>query len=319
MSGAVLFSTVSKEEPSRIEPIADMNVPGMEGAISICSLGGDELAVSLENGSVLLKIFNLDQKEKSRDLIMRGRGPDEFAAIGSIRMRREDDSSYMDFNVQQPRSLIAIKIDNLEEIKKTDYLSFEEKGEYLFNTAYLTEGRILIRMSGSEPRYRLYDEAGQLLQEYVVFPGSTSYEEGVFNHYSLLKPDGSKMVLLMDYFDKLHIVDLDGSNHFSISTSETIISDRTAIKRIILDGVSPVRYYVSSSVTDDYIYAQRYGYRQDSFRKQDYGTVIQKISWEGKLEKEYCIEEPLFSFTVDEAEGIMYGLTWDSRLQIFRL
>ena len=103
MSGAVLFSTVSKEEPSRIEPIADMNVPGMEGAISICSLGGDELAVSLENGSVLLKIFNLDQKEKSRDLIMRGRGPDEFAAIGSIRMRREDDSSYMDFNVHRSR------------------------------------------------------------------------------------------------------------------------------------------------------------------------------------------------------------------------
>jgi hypothetical protein len=66
--------------------------------------------------------------------------------------------------------------------------------------------------------------------------------------------------------------------------------------------------YVNSYVTENYIYLLFSGYKRNE-KNWAYGNELHVFSWEGKPEKRYILEQPIYVFAVDEEKQLLYSFS----------
>ena len=124
--------------------------------------------------------------------------------------------------------------------------------------------------------------------------------------------------MMMGRFDEVNILDLDGSNHLSISLAKKRREDAKIISAMLSGHeLTDDVYYWNGCVTDEEIYGLYYG-----CSSLDMGNVrptIRVFSWEGVLRAIYHLEEPLTSIALAEDGHTLYGLTEEEVLYRYDL
>ncbi len=140
---------------------------------------------------------------------------------------------------------------------------------------------------------------------------NTSEQYSTYFTYLALKPDKTKLVSVMNHLSRIDVFDLKNK---PIRQSTTVSKEE---KHNDLDGEIIKRdrsylfnYYMWAFATDSYIYALYHGQSGSKYAKDLISTEIRVFDWNGNPVAKLNIPEYLWSFSVDEKNGFIYGVSY---------
>ena len=124
--------------------------------------------------------------------------------------------------------------------------------------------------------------------------------------YVDINPKTKDIVLAYRYTDVIEIYNCKGELKYSLHGPECFdIKFRS-------NGVSMVKTkdtrkaYVNSYVTEKNIYLLYSGCKKNEANWAN-GTELYVFSWEGQPQKKYILDQPIYTFAVDEDRGVIYS------------
>lgn len=246
-------------------------------------------------------IWNIDEARIECKFLRKGRGPGEFLSVSTPHPRYGDNGDIL-LDILSNSSIITV--DYTSVLKgNTDYIvnmidreSLAEEGKLY--SSYLMEDNILSLVNGDQDicsfkLIRLKD--GKILKTYPVaylFEGDATNMD--FSNDDLLKPDRSKLALLMYKFNKILVFDVEKGSYFCIETNRED------------DAV-----YDYGTCSDRYIYAF---YGPKNGRKE-----IHMFDWEGNFIRVLDTNYDLMDISVNANDTYLYALTDDNKMLAFNL
>lgn len=284
------------------------------GAIDVCYATDSIVVLATSNKSgYVFRVVDL-HSHQSVDLLPVGRGPDEVVAGGGGTVRKVEGKVMLDVTALNELYLMSIDLDaSVRENKtvvadKEDLLSSEAWG------SFFVKGNVLsLCMFGPDNySFKLYTRGDHTVLRTDQIFGDEPYLTEFYPQFGSvrkMKPDQSKLCMMMRSFDEINILDLDGADHLSISPPMKKKEDAAIINEMLSSqNLTQYTFYCGGCVTDDAIYGLYYGCDE---QEEDKGFLpsIRVFSWDGEFKAVYRLSEPLASIALAEDGHTLYGLT----------
>lgn len=315
MSGA---KTIKCKEPMSTELITPSSVLKSEGTVGmtgVFEIVDSVILITVKDSDYYLRALSTDNGRIISHLALLGRGPGEDSYFLRSRKRKDEGKQVVDMLGGQSKQLISF---DAEESISQGKLIINEQTKlppFTFNAYNLVDTVIAnVYFDKDLISMKYYPkERPDSCTRVLCYLGSGDYLTGLqplFNSMQRLRPDGHKMALAMTFFDKINVLDIHGSNHFSITTAKQIEKDEDVVSRysdkVKTEGLGKWRAYLDVATTDECIYALHLCSDIDG----EAPPSIQVFNWEGKWIKEYVINEPISRMLIDDKGERVYGFCY---------
>ncbi len=129
-----------------------------------------------------------------------------------------------------------------------------------------------------------------------------------------MKPDKSKFVSAMEMFNRIDIFDNNGNFENSYIDENNITERQIDVylseKEDILKTRTVKYYYRGAFASNNYIYTLYYNQLKSDYSKKSIPVKIRIFNWKAEPICEIKVPDYLTSFTIDEKNGIMYGIAY---------
>ena len=290
-------------QTKQIAPFVSFQSDILKDAIRLDGIIDSLLLIATPNDDYAYKMFNLNSISSFMSVPLDKDDSYCFSQIRSV-----NDSLYWDILALNSRDLLTI--DLKETIKKKQTILTERVSlpayavsSFLINDTILAN--ICLDKKSFSLRY-IRKTDGVTLKEVPLFGAHEHMYSSIplFDSIQRISPDGNFLVFCMRYFDKLHVFNIRGNHHFTITTATPTVSDRKAMKRPrkTEEAYHPP-CYLDISVTDHAIYAL---HLSESPSKGALPT-IQVFDWSGNYLCEFIVAEPIVGILTDEKGFTLYG------------
>jgi len=322
--GRVVVSS-SPEDEKIISPIDSFSGPSLFGAGMLAGVSDSLVIIGVKPQSGSLFCFRALNvwKQDYVDFLNRGRGPGEVLSAGSAGFRREGDKMLFDVNAVNDHLLLTLDLDATCNEGKAVINNMVELLDGPISPYSFCLGQDIVSVVLFDEDYysvKRFSAVGHEMHRVSQIFGNEPYLAEYYVAFGIgpsIKPDRTKLVMPMIYFDEIGIYDLEGEDHLSVSSSRRTGS-KSKIEQMMAGGDEPTQvYYRDCSVTDDAIYALYCNC--DSKEMETSLPAVQVFSWEGRLKAIYHLNEPLYSISVSEDGRTLYGLTEEEVLYRYDL
>ena len=196
--------------------------------------------------------------------------------------------------------------------------------KYNTSFAHVTNNGIIALQNLDDGRKVIWetDNKGVIQRSWDIFPVSVLHDD--FSLWFLVRPDRRKAVILMEYFDKIHILDFDDETSvesITITTKSGNSSDHKLLrkneKKVWEDHPA---FYRGACVTEKYIYALYVPVQRCmDFFDGSFQAYLRVFDWYGLFLEEYILDKKITYISVDESRGILYGITKDNTIVRYRI
>jgi hypothetical protein len=282
------------------------------------------LVASQFNGDHFLKVYDPSNFQELGIFAKRGSGENEFPTMVIVdqyeRCGNDDCLWVHDLNRGE-----LLKINLTESLKNKITVvdkKIKTRSESRFHTVfYIDSTRIIGRSTNSTPqmnRLQIYDPYSDLILKTIpLFPEierTRNDLDFVTNKYNTLyvssigmKSDKTRIASAMCSFDRIDIFKMDGELEKSVYNGIEIPDNVTEYLEES-DSRKLNMYYSGIFTSNDYIYALYYGQPFSEYGLTSVPTQIRIFNWKGTPLSKIDVEDYLFNFTIDEKNGIMYGV-----------
>lgn len=275
-------------------------------------LSGDNLIVQTfckaQNNHVT--IYSLTENRVLNEVVKFGDGPKELI---SCDIEILDDKLWL-YDMSKMRIGFA-PVDSF--LLSTPYIEQKKiNSRYYYNTAMLNDSIMLGTndlISHSKITYiNLRSDVITGKGEYSYLDNDTDLEalKDASSCYIDVNPQTKDILLTYRYTDMIEIYNSEGElKHALHGPVGFDIEFQTARN----NGISSMaktkntrKAYVNTYVTGDYVYLLFSGCKRNE-RNWAFGSVIYVFTWDGKPKKQYFLEQPIYTFAVDEDKQILYS------------
>ena len=194
---------------------------------------------------------------------------------------------------------------------------------------YIDSTKLIGRSGNSTPamfRLQIYNpKADKVVKTIPLFPPIERKKddmEFVFYRYNLLfvsgltlKPDKTKLATAMEMFNRVDILNIDGDVIASFVDKYNNISDANidnylSAKEQGLKYLNINSYYIKTCSSDSFIYTLYDNYQFKKSYFESHPVAIRIFDWESHPVCEIKIPDHLRTFTIDEKQGVIYGVDY---------
>lgn len=181
---------------------------------------------------------------------------------------------------------------------------------------HILKGGISVEVKGGEEDWTDVGEY-PVLRGKGTIPNGEKFSAGFRRAYISMKPDQSRFVVAMKYYDRLDIFDRNGglvksvrhSVRYKEYNAREVYAPDTRIK-----VKNRVDYYQRVVTTDKYIYALYHNRIMGEFNDElGEGVEIRVFDWNGEMKTLIKCPDNLLLMSVDEKNGFMYGHIYDEQ------
>lgn len=294
--------------------------------LQLLSTSPGELVIGFSEGERLLSLYDAYHDSFVDDLVYSGDGEDSSFYVGMATLRFQNGKMMVDTFVR-PHSIISLDMDRVRNktrpyiVERRLYDDYFPWSKYQTRSAHvLNDNIIAIQDFKTQMEVRVDDKLGNIVNSWTIFP-HPGMKKGDWSLSFYTNPNRTRAVLLMEYFDKLHFLDLIDNCHFSVTTNPHCPSDKKILKSNAGKKWSEQpSYYRNGCVTNEYVYALYVPVKHCSDALNDsIQPQVQVFDWKGSLMKTYLLEESVYAIAVDENNNFIYGLTWDDHIITYRM
>lgn len=283
------------------------------GAVYITSVNDSLLTVQYPQREFMFSLYDTKNDSLVCSFLHKGRGVGEANNTGGAR--------YVDkgmIDISSTESLFTYKITDLamgmtNPSNIIDYRTMPLKGQ--FDAYRMNDSYIFRVMNDSDiMSYKVCSTSVDRIDaNYSVFGSDQSFVDSHstdLQHSFCLKPDGTKAVLAMTYYDVINILDLEEGHHFSIAYDKHSYLSKA---RLIGYSSNGIVNRVAVACEDFFITMTNIG---KGSTKQ---CIFRKFSWDGELIDLFCTQEHLFSISVSPDGGTLFGITEQETVYSYKL
>jgi len=202
-----------------------------------------------------------------------------------------------------------------EVLKRIETSQFKRRDQFLGRIFVLNDSLLIAYMQSESvfengghrviaPRHRLFNyETGEMLREYKSYSDYKVNEDADFivvrhlNSYDEMKPDRSKIAMVMPLMNKINILDIESGKVKSVAKKNS------PNLNIVFSG-RPVRYYYVDILSDNHcIYAME----GDPDQSHRFTGRINVFDWDGNFVKVLQIGEDATVFAFDPVRRMLYA------------
>jgi len=250
----------------------------------------------------------------------RGKGPNEFLyPVFYDQFERKNDSTYMWIHDLHQRKMVLVNLNNylLKEdpgIEKT--MTQPEPVSWGLDILVLPDENLVGRSMSPEGRFFYHDvttDSTKWVEFFpqVVDPPDKRMMVNLYQGPTRIKPDNSKFVSALNYFKRIDVFSAEeGPTHlFSCVFDDSPENPEFPSE---MDQSIPgtlMNYYFDLHLTENYIYAINVNITNEELNKEkDTGySELHVFSWDGEAVACYKLNHLIFSFSIDEENGYLYG------------
>lgn len=277
------------------------------------------------NSSLFLDKYNLNTLKKMGSCIPFGSGPNEMLIVSKI---QQIDRFVWLFD-QSQRKLLEYSLPEFyltETPVPSRTISLKEPSPY--GTIILPTGKIIATTFNLErKRFSFFDMSGDLIENKAEYPDYneelTEYEEiESFFCEMALSTEMKKIVLSYKQTDLIEIYDFEGNLEKRIQGPEQFFpalkqkGSEDKIRVSPKKGVSRDAYFYPI-IHNNEIWVSYSGKYFDPHQSHAYlNKCIFVFDLKGNLVRQYNLDTPIFTFTIDKQKNKIYGITDNPEMQI---
>ncbi|MDR1381277.1 MAG: TolB-like 6-bladed beta-propeller domain-containing protein [Tannerella sp.] len=260
----------------------------------------------------MITMLDAANGRRLRRFINEGQGPDD--ALPPLKLSVAEGGKLEVFQIQNGR-MREYDAGSLADATTKDPFRERVLEDRPANVRKTADGFVGIGMY-EDGRYRLYDETGKAVGAVGRYPfrgKDMSAQEAFFLYQGVLcaSPDGTHFALGSAYCDNLEFYRVEKGGATPVRQYETVDVSGHFDRQVILDD-DCVMNYKAACGTERYCYmlysGEKFGERH--VRSTGGKTVI-VFDWKGNHVRTLETAETVYSFCVDEANGILYAVTRD--------
>lgn len=280
---------------------------------------GDFLVVSEKSNGDLLHILDIKSEKYIRSTGKNGFGPGEATYVAKLEQAFEKESFWSYDLEQKVFSKYYIK-DSTSKLAETQ-LRLGEVMHYVWKITWASDTSLMVSMVDGNDKYLEVSLQGDTLNTFGTWDNMMDRQDIPYNVISsihqgeiIASPDKSKFIVAGRIRDYIDVLDKVSGRILSIRGPVDVIpefevdySQGYPMAAVLSDRVS----YFGSFAGGNLIYALYIG--KDYKFISDFNNLnrIFVFDYKGNIVNQYTLDYPLASFTVDEENGIIYGLTID--------
>lgn len=279
---------------------------------------GDFLVVSEKTNGDLLHILDMKSEKYIRSTGKNGLGPGEATMAWTLE-RGAGNGTFWTYDLEQKIASMYVINDTSKLAQKQ--LRLGETCFYVLEMTWASDTSIMASMVDGNDKYFEVSLQGDTLATYGTWDSMIDRKDIPFNvissiHQGSIKasPDKSKFIIAGRLRDFIDVLD---------KSSGKILSIRGPINEIpefevdysqgypMASIISSRRIYLGSYAGKDLFYVLYFGKEYNQISDPDKLNKIFVFDYQGNIVNNYALDYPLTEFTVDEVNGIIYGLTID--------
>jgi|GEM_PF-2579724 len=266
-------------------------------------------------------VYNKNNSEFLGSFGTKGRGPNEFLYPHTTGQYIIDNVSIKLWvhDIHQKRFDLIDVTKSIDEKRTVISDSFREPLPMIFviNAIILPNGDLIGRSMSPEGRFFYHDSKNELTKWVEYFPEVAKppfSENDMFNLYSGptgIKHDNSRIASALQFFKRIDVFSARLEHLFSLA-----FNDSPGNPEFFSNPENPMpgtlmRYYSDLYLSSRYIYALNRNVPQEKIRTRTYPATneLHVFSWDGDPVACYSLNQTLYSFTIDEENGFLFGLT----------
>lgn len=297
------FKSIERRMP--IVEIDDQEVPlNIYGLFPLSVIDTLMIVQNEMNDGFFISIINSENYQSYGRYISRGRGENEFLSI-SLSKKYVMDSSDVKIwiNTAPPRKLILLNITKSIELNKTiidkkiEIENYSLKGVYQWD--YISDSMMIGFNQGpiGKQVIKYNIKTDSVLSNIDIYKQSDADFTLFFGLFQI-KPDGTKIVNSMLYFNQLNFFSFDTNSGFSVLLNDEITNFDLVKSKKDVDRIS---YYSDLWSNNNIIIASYYG-----DKSKVYCTELHVFDWDGNMIKIVKPKNKFKEFTLDEVNKQLY-------------
>jgi len=282
-------------------------------------------------------VFSTNSKKHIASLAPIGKGPDECESIDYYNQYIIDNKEYKMFVVLNKNNCRWLNVTASLEQGKTVWEpvpDFPSKLRNYYARLWLIDDNTFIEevsskvVNNEESDYippflnlrKNDDEAVVQTCKPYMEKLVNSHPEGsylsfqFYGSFHTLKPDHSKMALVMLFLPQVNIIDLD-----TWKTTGFRLDMGINFKTLTKDP-APLRFHYLFGASDDsFLYLPYSGWRISERSIMSDTHELHVYNWEGALVKRYYLDHPFFEMAIDPVTGKLYTINNEDQLFCYKL
>ena len=252
-----------------------------------------------------LAIFSLNKNQVINEVVREGDGPNEMLAC---EMNLIDDKLWL-YDMRKMRVGFA-QVDSF--LSNTPNISWYKLNHCYYRTAMLNDS-IMLGTNDFENKSKI--NFVNVVTGEVEGKGSYSHLDNNLNLSALIdacscyvnvNPKTKDILLSYRYTDVIEIYNSEGKIKYAIQGPEGFDIDFSVGKNGMRKTKKTRKAFVNCYITENNIYLLYSGCRRTD-ENWVYGTEIFVFSWDAKPLKRYILPQPIYTFAVDESNGVIYS------------
>lgn len=284
-----------------------------------------------KTGQYFFKIYNIETLSEIGEICKRGKGPNEFPSFLILNQYETCGIDLCiwvhDLNVGK-----LTKVNVKESLEKGETVVLNEiatKSQSSFFNAFVIDSSLVVGRSTNSiidmNRLQLYNPINDsIIRTIPLFPkidvtrsnDDINFRMVKYNPLYVgsigLKPDKTKIASAMTSFNRIDIFDVNGDLYKSIVEGPEIPEYlKNYLNSDEDNSESTLQYFYSSIFTsNNFIYALYIGQMLSEYGGKSIPTQLRIFDWEGNPLVRININDYLFSFTIDENRGLLFGVDY---------
>lgn len=269
-----------------------------------------------------IKLYNAYSGKYIQQLLPVGRGPGESASFVHYYQIEKEDSLQSGIWVQTDFNFGLL---NLQKSILEGKSIFDKQYDFnkrldLFHKFVKNDSILIGKVYKHKkvPYYITYSIGQEKIIDtlQVFLPMKKIVEENMFASYDQIKPDKSKVVMVMNYFNVLNIISLDEKNIVSLAMGDAPLNYDEAWN-VQGSKEKAMLYYDGLCVSDEYIFClYKNCLRVDKKLPPQIQVLI--FDWNGIPQFKLKLAENISNISFDEKEQCLYGMSRRGEETVFR-
>jgi hypothetical protein len=314
----------------------DLEIIKLEGAVmQFSDTIMHPVAIDIKDSLLFLKnrstdyiydIFNLDDNNKKiNECFVIGQGPNDF--IHPMIVQSKDDNVRIydqGSGILKEYTVNSLKTDRFP----TPITSLKFKDNVLSKIAVLSDNNVLSSVNyNPKIRFKLYSHNGDMLDSIGEYPrvisSNLSDMEKFMNFKNDFTTNFKDRIFICHYFtDLIEVYDCNGNiinRMYGPNQLVPVLEQKNAGGGFV--GTSSVRdktykCYSSPVPAGEEVFVLYFGELYQDYRERDAKVFV--FDWEGNPLRIYELNIPIFTFTIDEKNRILYGISNSPEYQIIK-
>ncbi|MCL2560724.1 MAG: TolB-like 6-bladed beta-propeller domain-containing protein [Rikenellaceae bacterium] len=274
-------------------------------------------------------LYDVDTGKSINNMILRqGRGPNEVVVTNPCNVFERDSSGICSWFFDNGRDLLILVNTQGEWLRTIDVSQFE-RSEKFFSIVLPLNDSLLIAYTPSIPIsengfspivHDIYNyRTGEKVRGFPIYNGYIAADPRLtishdyLSPIHVLKPDRSKLGLVMECLRRVNILDLESGK---VRTIE--LKDSPALNSV--SRGKPIRgHYVRAACDDHYIFAVEGDYygRQSVNERIPVTGKIHVFDWDGNFRHILQVNDDLHVFAVDPVRRMLYTKNYYEEITVY--